>query len=234
LLLEVKDLRVHYGKAEVLKGVSISVDEGAVVSIIGANGAGKTTLLRTISGLKNPTSGEIWFKGSRIDGMPSYAIARMGISHVPAGRQVFAPLTVLDNLRIGAHASSDKSQLNRDLDAIYESFPVLRQRLGQKAGSLSGGEQQMLAIARALMANPKLLIMDEPSMGLSPVVVDRVCGIIKDIHEHGLSIILVEQNAAIGLSLATKAYVLETGMVILEGDQNLANDERVIKSYLGG
>jgi branched-chain amino acid transport system ATP-binding protein len=158
----------------------------------------------------------------------------MGISHVPAGRQVFAPLTVLDNLRIGAHASSDKSQLNRDLDAIYESFPVLRQRLGQKAGSLSGGEQQMLAIARALMANPKLLIMDEPSMGLSPVVVDRVCGIIKDIHEHGLSIILVEQNAAIGLSLATKAYVLETGMVILEGDQNLANDERVIKSYLGG
>jgi branched-chain amino acid transport system ATP-binding protein len=124
--------------------------------------------------------------------------------------------------------------LNRDLDAIYESFPVLRQRLGQKAGSLSGGEQQMLAIARALMANPKLLIMDEPSMGLSPVVVDRVCGIIKDIHEHGLSIILVEQNAAIGLSLATKAYVLETGMVILEGDQNLANDERVIKSYLGG
>jgi len=234
LLLEVKDLRVHYGKAEVLKGVSISVDEGAVVSIIGANGAGKITLLRTISGLKNPTSGEIWFKGSRIDGMPSYAIARMGISHVPAGRQVFAPLTVLDNLRIGAHASSDKSQLNRDLDAIYESFPVLRQRLGQKAGSLSGGEQQMLAIARALMANPKLLIMDEPSMGLSPVVVDRVCGIIKDIHEHGLSIILVEQNAAIGLSLATKAYVLETGMVILEGDQNLANDERVIKSYLGG
>lgn len=234
MLLEVKDLRVHYGKAEVLKGVSISVDEGAVVSIIGANGAGKTTLLRTISGLKNPTSGEIWFKGSRIDGMPSYAIARMGISHVPAGRQVFAPLTVLDNLRIGAHASSDKSQLNRDLDAIYESFPVLRQRLGQKAGSLSGGEQQMLAIARALMANPKLLIMDEPSMGLSPVVVDRVCGIIKDIHEHGLSIILVEQNAAIGLSLATKAYVLETGMVILEGDQNLANDERVIKSYLGG
>lgn len=235
MLLEIKDLRVHYGRAEALKGISLGVDEGAIVALIGANGAGKTTTLRTISGLKVPTSGEIWFQGKRIDGMPAHDIVKLGIAHIPEGRVVFAPMTVLDNLRMGAYLRKDKHQIARDLDMMYEHFPVLKERRGQQAGSLSGGEQQMLAIARALMASPKLLLMDEPSMGLSPVLVEEVGNIISDINKIGIGIILVEQNARMALSLASKAYILEVGSIALEGDaQELANDERVKKVYLGG
>jgi len=234
MLLEIKALRVHYGKAEALKGISLSVDEGAIVALIGANGAGKTTTLRTMSGLKVPTSGEIWFQGKRIDAMPAHDIVKLGIAHIPEGRIVFAPMTVLDNLRMGAYLRKDKHQIARDLDIMYERFPVLKERHKQLAGSLSGGEQQMLAIARALMTRPKLLLMDEPSMGLSPILVEEVGNIIRDINEGGIGIILVEQNARMALGLANKAYILEVGSITLEGDaKELANDERVKKAYLG-
>lgn len=235
MLLEIKDLKVHYGRAEALKGISLSVDEGAIVALVGANGAGKTTTLRTISGLKGPTLGEIWFQGKRIDGMPAHDIVRLGIAHIPEGRIVFAPMTVLDNLRMGAYLRKDKHQIARDLDIMYEHFPVLKERRKQLSGSLSGGEQQMLVIARALMASPKLLLMDEPSMGLSPILVEQVGNIISDINKTGIGIILVEQNARMALSLANKAYILEVGSITLEGDaKELANDERVRKAYLGG
>ncbi|MBA7659164.1 High-affinity branched-chain amino acid transport ATP-binding protein LivF [subsurface metagenome] len=235
MLLEIKDLKVHYGRAEALKGISLSVDEGAIVALVGANGAGKTTTLRTISGLKGPTSGEIWFQGKRIDGMPAHDIVKLGIAHIPEGRIVFAPMTVLDNLRMGAYLRKDKHQIARDLDIMYEHFPVLKERRKQLSGSLSGGEQQMLVIARALMASPKLLLMDEPSMGLSPILVEQVGNIISDINKTGIGIILVEQNARMALSLANKAYILEVGSITLEGDaKELANDERVKKAYLGG
>ena len=235
MLLEIKDLKVHYGRAEALKGISLSVDEGAIVALVGANGAGKTTTLRTISGLKGPTSGEIWFQGKRIDGMPAHDIVKLGIAHIPEGRIVFAPMTVLDNLRMGAYLRKDKHQIARDLDIMYEHFPVLKERRKQLSGSLSGGEQQMLVIARALMASPKLLLMDEPSMGLSPILVEQVGNIISDINKTGIGIILVEQNARMALSLANKAYILEVGSITLEGDaKELANDERVRKAYLGG
>jgi branched-chain amino acid transport system ATP-binding protein len=235
MLLEIKNLRVHYGRAEALKGISLDIEEGAIVALIGANGAGKTTCLRTISKLKSPTSGEVWFKGRRIDGLPSYEIVKIGIAHIPEGREVFAAMSVLDNLKIGAYLRKDKRQISKDLEMIYDHFPVLKARRGQKAGSLSGGEQQMLAVARALMASPKLLLMDEPSMGLSPIMVDEVCDIINNVNQSGLSILLVEQNARMALSLASRAYILETGKISLEGvAQKLANDEKVIRAYLGG
>lgn len=235
MLLEIKDLRVHYGRAEALKGISIGVNEGAIVALIGANGAGKTTTLRTISGLKVPTSGGIWFQGKRIDGIPAHGIVKLGIAHIPEGRIVFAPMTVLDNLRMGAYLRKDRHQIARDLDSIYEHFPVLRERRGQQAGSLSGGEQQMLATARALMACPNLLLMDEPSMGLSPILVEEVGNIIKGINQDGVNIMLVEQNARMALNLANKAYILEVGNIVLEGDaRELSNDESVKKAYLGG
>ena len=235
MLLEIKDLRVHYGRAEALKGISLSVDEGAIGALIGANGAGKTTTLRTISGLKVPTSGEIWFQAKRIDGMPAHDIVKLGIAHIPEGRIVFAPMTVLDNLKMGAYLRRDRHQIAKDLDSIYEHFPVLKERRWQQAGSLSGGEQQMLATARALMASPKLLLMDEPSMGLSPILVEEVGNIISDIKKTGIGIILVEQNARMALSLANKAYILEVGSIVLEGDaKGLSNDENVKKAYLGG
>jgi len=235
MLLETRNLRVVYGRAEAIKAASISVDKGSVVSIVGANGAGKTTILRTISGLKRAASGEIWFEGKRIDEMPAHDIVKLGIAHIPEGRVVFAPMTVLDNLRMGAFLRKDKEQTARDLGLMYRHFPVLEKRGGQLAGSLSGGEQQMLAIARALMANPRLLLMDEPSMGLSPKLVVEVGNIIRDIHKSGVSIILVEQNARLALKLSNKAYVLEVGSITLGGDaRELANDERVKKAYLGG
>ena len=235
MLLEIKGLRVHYGRAEALKGISIGVNEGAIVALIGANGAGKTTTLRTISGLKVPTSGEIWFQGKRIDGIPAHGIVKLGIAHIPEGRIVFAPMTVLDNLRMGAYLRKDRHQIARDLDSIYEHFPVLRERRGQQAGSLSGGEQQMLATARALMACPNLLLMDEPSMGLSPILVEEVGNIIKGINQDGVNIMLVEQNARMALNLANKAYILEVGNIVLEGDaRELSNDESVKEAYLGG
>ncbi len=235
MLLEVKDLRVHYGSAEALKGISLNVNEGEIVALIGANGAGKTTTLRTISGLKTPTSGEIWFEGERIDRLPAHNIVKRGIAHIPEGRIVFAPMSVLDNLKMGAYLRKDKQQIAKDLDNIYQHFPVLKERRNQLAGSLSGGEQQMLAVARALMAKPKLLLMDEPSMGLSPVLVAEVGKIIQDINQTGIGIILVEQNAHMALELANRAYILEVGKITLTGDaKQLANDERVKKAYLGG
>ncbi len=235
MLLEIKDLRVHYGRAEALKGISLTIDEGAIVALIGANGAGKTTTLRTISGLKAPTSGEIWFQDKKIDGMPAHRIVKLGIAHIPEGRVVFAPMTVIDNLLMGAYLFKDKYQIDKDLDNIYEHFPVLKERRKQLAGSLSGGEQQMLAIGRALMGRPKLLLMDEPSLGLSPILVEEVGNIIRDINRTGIGIILVEQNARIALELANKAYVLEVGSITLKGDaKELAKDERVRKAYLGG
>jgi len=235
MLLEIKDLWVHYGRAEALKGISLSAHAGAVVSIVGANGAGKSTILKTISGLKRPTSGEIWFQGKRADRMRPHEVVGMGIAHIPEGRMVFAPMTVLDNLKMGAYLRKDKAQITRDIEAMYEHFPVLQKRSSQLAGSLSGGEQQMLAIARALMAAPKLLLMDEPSMGLSPLLVEEVARIIKDINRRGISIILVEQNARVALRLSQRAYILEVGSIVLEGDaRELAKDERVKKAYLGG
>lgn len=235
MLLEVKNLRIHYGRAEALKGISLSVEEGEIVALVGANGAGKTTTLRAISKLKSPTAGEIWFKGERIDKLPSHKIVKLGIAHIPEGREVFAPMTVLDNIKMGAFLRRDKRQISKDIEMIYEHFPVLKTRRGQKAGSLSGGEQQMLAISRALMASPKLILMDEPSMGLSPIMVQEVTTIINDIYKSGISILLVEQNARMALRLAKKAYILEVGSITLAGDcEQLINDERVIQCYLGG
>ena len=235
MLMEIKDLRVHYGKSEVLKGISLKIDEGEVVSIVGANGAGKTTILRVISGLKKPTSGEIRFKGKRIDGIPAHDIVRLGIAHIPAGRMVFAPMTVLDNLKIGAYLRKDKEQLARDFEIVYQHFPVLENRPKQLAGSLSGGEQQMLAVARALMSAPNLILMDEPSVGLSPMLVAEISKIIEDINQSGVSILLVEQNARMALKTAKRAYVLQVGTIVLEGDTaELINNELVKKAYLGG
>lgn len=235
MLLEMKGLRVHYGRAEALKGISVMMDEGSVVTLIGANGAGKTTTLKTISGLKKPSSGEIIFREKRIDGMPAHHIVKMGISHIPEGRMIFGPMTVLDNLKMGAHRRKDKVGVAKDLENIYAHFPVLQDRLGQRAGNLSGGEQQMLATARALMARPELLLMDEPSMGLSPLLVGQVGKIIKDINQDGVSIMLVEQNARMALSLANRAYILEVGRIVLAGDaKELAGNQNVKKAYLGG
>lgn len=235
ILLKVENLRVHYGKAEVLKGISLAVGEGNIVTLIGANGAGKTTTLRTISGLKKASAGQILFREQRIDGMKPHNIVRLGIGHIPEGRMIFAPMTVLDNLKLGAHARKDRSGMARDLERMYELFPILKQRCGQRAGSLSGGEQQMLATARALMGRPKLLLMDEPSMGLSPLIVSQLGKIIRDIKESGISVMLVEQNARMALNLADKAYVLEVGRIVREGEGRvLACDEAIREAYLGG
>jgi branched-chain amino acid transport system ATP-binding protein len=234
-MLEIRDLSVHYGKAEALKHISVKVDERAIVALIGANGAGKTTTLKAISGLKAPTSGEIWFEGKRIDAIPAHAIVKLGIVHIPEGRMVFARMTVFDNLRTGAYLRKEKHQIAHDIETMYEHFPVLAQRRGQLAGRLSGGEQQMLAIGRALMARPKLLLMDEPSMGLSPLMVEQVGTIISDINKRGISIMLVEQNARMALELAHRAYIMEVGSVVLEGEsQELADNDRVKRVYLGG
>jgi branched-chain amino acid transport system ATP-binding protein len=235
MLLEVRDLRVHYGRAEALKGISLTVDEGAIVALVGSNGAGKTTTLRTVSGLKAPTSGQILFRDKRIEGIPAHDIVKLGIAHIPEGRMVFAPMTVFDNLRIGAYLRRDKQQITRDLETVYQHFPVLAKRRGQQAGRLSGGEQQMLAIGRALMAKPALLLMDEPSMGLSPIMVEEVATIIADINRSGIGIMLVEQNARMALKLAHMAYILELGGITLEGKAHeLANNDAVRRAYLGG
>jgi branched-chain amino acid transport system ATP-binding protein len=233
--LELREIRVDYGRVEVLKGISIGMAEGEVVSIIGANGAGKSTTLRTVSGLLRARSGEIWFRGERIDRDPPHRIVKRGIAHVPEGRIVLAPMTVLENLKMGAYLRNNKGEVKRDLDMVCEHFPVLKTRSKQKAGSLSGGEQQMLAIARALMASPRLILMDEPSMGLSPILVGEVRKIIRDIHDKGMGIILVEQNARMALKTAKRAYIMEMGSVVLEGDAaGLGDDERVKRAYLGG
>jgi branched-chain amino acid transport system ATP-binding protein len=235
MLFEVKDLTINYGNAEAVKGISLGADEGEVITLIGANGAGKSSTLRAICGLVKPTAGEIWFQGKRIDKMSPHAIAKTGVIHVPEGRRVLAGMTVLENLRVGAYLRKDKRKAAEDLERIYERFPVLKQRESQHAESLSGGEQQMVAVGRALMAAPKILLMDEPSLGLSPIMVEEVATIIEEIHDTGVTIILVEQNAAMALDLASRAYILEVGAITLEGKAaDLADDPRVQKAYLGG
>jgi branched-chain amino acid transport system ATP-binding protein len=234
MLLEVRNLTCKYGNAPALKDVAISVGQGEVVALIGANGAGKSTLLRTISGLLKPDCGEIVFLEKRIEDKPPHFIIRQGIAHIPEGRLVFGPMTVLDNLKMGAYTRRNRKEVEGDLERVFEYFPILKQRRKQYAGSLSGGEQQMLAVGRALMASPKLVLMDEPSMGLSPKLVETVGEIVVTMREVGLSVLLVEQNAPLALSVSSRTYVLEIGRVVVEGDSaSIAGDERMREAYLG-
>jgi len=233
-MLSVRELRVSYGPIEVLKGLSLSVPEGTIVTLIGANGAGKSTTINTISGLLRPTSGEIEFLGERIDGLPPEAIVAKGVVQVPEGRKVFANLTVLENLRMGALTRSDKEGIREDMARVFDTFPRLDERQRQLAGTLSGGEQQMLAFGRAMMAKPKLLLLDEPSMGLAPLLVEQVADVIQQLRKDGITILLVEQNAELGLWLADRGYVLETGEIVMEDDADkLLANETVKQSYLG-
>ena len=235
MLLEVKNITVHYGKSVALDDVSLEVAEGSVVSIIGANGVGKSTILKALSGLVPLTSGEIWFQNSRIDRMPTAEIVKLGIAHIPEGRRLFPHLTVLSNLKLGASLRKDTDGINKDLEEVYKLFPILLDRRNQKAGTLSGGEQQMLAIGRGLMAKPKLLLMDEPSLGLAPIVVERLGEVVKDINGRGVSILLVEQNVHLALGVATKGYALQVGKVVLEGDIDKIKSSDIVKrAYLGG
>jgi branched-chain amino acid transport system ATP-binding protein len=234
MLLEIESLTCNYGKVAALKDVGLTVSEGEIVALIGANGAGKSTLLRTISGLIHPVSGQITFLGRRIDRLPPHKVVRLGIAHIPEGRLVFAPMTVHDNLKMGAYRRRDHKQINGDMERMFEYFPILGDRRRQLAGSLSGGEQQMLAVARALMTSPRLVLMDEPSMGLSPLLVETVADIVVNMQKDGLSVLLVEQNAALALSVANRAYVLEIGRVVAEGDaRSIAEDGALKKAYLG-
>ena len=233
-MLEVKDLYVSYGMIAALKGISFEVNEGEVIALIGANGAGKTTTLHTLTGLLHAKSGSITFDGKELTKTPAHKIVEMGIAHVPEGRRIFQNLTVLDNLKLGAFTRKDKAGIAKDIEEVYELFPRLAERKTQIAGTLSGGEQQMLAMGRALMSKPKIILMDEPSMGLSPIFVNEIFDIIKAVSASGTTVLLVEQNAKKALSIADRAYVLETGKIILEGDAKvLMNDERVKKAYLG-
>jgi len=235
MLLEVKDINVFYGAIHALQGISFYVNAGEIVTLIGANGAGKSTTLNTISGLLRPRSGSIVFKGNDITLAPAEDIVRLGICQSPEGRKIFAPLTVMENLEMGAYTRSDRAEINRNLERVFQSFPRLRERQKQLGGTLSGGEQQMLAMGRALMAQPTLLLLDEPSMGLSPILVEEIFNIIMDINSQGTSILLVEQNAQMALSVAHRGYVLETGRIVLEGNStDLLNDPQVHSAYLGG
>ena len=234
MLLDVKDLVVHYGGAIVLKGISFNMEEGGIVTLIGANGAGKTTCLRAISGVKPITSGEICFRGARIDRDTPRKIAQRGIAHVQEGKRLFPRMTVLENLEMGAFMRKDRDGIERDLQRVYGHFPRLQERKRQKAGSLSGGEQQMLAFARGLMIRPKLLLVDEPTMGLSPILIQELAKVMLEINQEGESILLVEQNAAIALRLAQRGYVFETGNLIICGEaKDLLNNEYVKRAYLG-
>ncbi len=235
MLFQIKSLTVHYNKVTALHKVSMEVDQGDIVTLIGANGAGKSTTLRAVSGLVRASAGEIWFEGERIDSLPPDKVVKLGIAHVPEGRHVFPELTVYENLYTGAFLRRDKDGIKRDLENVYARFPRLKERRSQYGKTLSGGEQQMLAIGRALMARPKLLLLDEPSLGLSPVMVQEIASIIIDINARGVPVVLVEQNAELALKLARYAYVLETGRIALEGDAHkIHNDEHVRKVYLGG
>jgi branched-chain amino acid transport system ATP-binding protein len=235
MLLEVKDLNVYYGAIHALQGISFHVDEGEIVTLIGANGAGKSTSLLTISGLLRARSGNVRFRDRDLTLAQAQDIVRLGIVQVPEGRKIFAPLTVMENLEMGAYTRSNKAEIQASLERVFRSLPRLKERLKQLGGTLSGGEQQMLAIGRALMSKPSLLLMDEPSMGLSPVLVEEVFNIIQDINSQGTSILLVEQNAQMALSVANRAYVLETGRIALEGDaQDVLHNPQVIEAYLGG
>ena len=234
MLLDVNDLHVSYGAIRAIKGVSCQVDEGEIVALIGANGAGKTTTLRTISGLIRPQNGSISYRGETITKMPPHQIVNLGISQVPEGRRVFTRMTVMENLEMGAYIRKDKAEVKQDFQKVFERFPRLQERRNQLAGTLSGGEQQMLAMGRALMSRPNVLLLDEPSMGLAPMLVQEIFSIIKEINASGTTILLVEQNAHMALSIANRAYVLETGEVVLSGNaKELANNPDVQKAYLG-
>ncbi|MGN1146569.1 MAG: ABC transporter ATP-binding protein [Acetatifactor sp.] len=233
-MLEVKDLKVYYGMIQAIKGVSFHVDEGEVIALIGANGAGKTTILHTISGLLTPKEGSVTFEGKDIVKMPGHKIVSMGMAHVPEGRRVFAQLSVLQNLKMGAYTRRDKDEINQTLKTVFERFPRLEERQNQLAGTLSGGEQQMLAMGRALMSHPKIILMDEPSMGLSPIFVNEIFDIIQEVSKSGTTVLLVEQNAKKALSISDRAYVLETGNIVLEGKaSDLLNNDSIKKAYLG-
>ena len=233
-MLEVKDLEVHYGVIRAIKGISFEVNEGEVISLIGANGAGKTTTLHAVSGLLSKSAGSVTFMGKDITNLAAHKMVSLGMAHVPEGRRVCSELTVLENLKLGAYTRSDKKELEDTLNMVYKRFPRLMERKNQIAGTLSGGEQQMLAMGRALMSHPKLILMDEPSMGLSPIFVEEIFSIIRDISAEGTTVLLVEQNAKKALSIADRAYVLETGNITLSGDaSSLLNDESVKKAYLG-
>ncbi|XER15948.1 High-affinity branched-chain amino acid transport ATP-binding protein LivF [Sporomusa aerivorans] len=234
-MLKIDNINVYYGAIHALKGISVEVNQGEIVTLIGANGAGKSTTLRTISGLLKPKSGHIVFEGQNIGGMAAQNIVKLGISQVPEGRRVFANMTVLENLELGAYLRSDSKEIKNDMDTVFSRFPRLAERKSQLAGTLSGGEQQMLAMGRALMSRPRILLLDEPSMGLAPLLVKEIFSIIKDINATGTTILLVEQNAHMALSIANKAYVLETGRITLSGDaRELAESEEIRKAYLGG
>lgn len=233
-LLEIKDLEVNYGVIKAIKGVSFDVNEGEIIALIGANGAGKTTILHTITGLIQAKKGSIVFDGKELTKTPPHKIVSMGMAHVPEGRRIFQQLSVLENLKLGAYTRKDKSEIASTLKMVYERFPRLEERKNQVAGTLSGGEQQMLAMGRALMSKPRIILLDEPSMGLSPLLVSEIFDIIKVINESGTTVLLVEQNAKKALSIADRAYVLETGNITLSGDaKDLINDESVKKAYLG-
>ena len=233
-MLEVKGLQVYYGMIQALKDVSFEVNQGEVIALIGANGAGKTTTLHTVTGLLPAKQGSIVFEGKDITKMPAHKIVEMGIAHVPEGRRVFAQLSVYENLIMGAYTRKDKKEIAENLENVYKRFPRLKERKNQKAGTMSGGEQQMLAMGRALMSNPKMIVMDEPSMGLSPIFVNEIFDIIEKVSASGTTVLLVEQNAKKALSIADRAYVLETGKIVLSGDANdLMNDDSIKKAYLG-
>ncbi|MBQ9479818.1 MAG: ABC transporter ATP-binding protein [Selenomonadaceae bacterium] len=234
-MLDIKDINVYYGAIHAIKGISLTINEGEIVTLIGANGAGKSTTLRTISGLLKPKTGSITFMGKEIGGMAANAIVREGISQVPEGRRIFAEMSVLENLELGAFIRSDADGIAADMEMVFKRFPRLQERRAQPAGTLSGGEQQMLAMGRALMSRPKLLLLDEPSMGLAPLLIREIFSIIEDINATGTTVLLVEQNANMALSIANRAYVLETGRITLSGDaKELAASEEIRKAYLGG
>lgn len=233
-MLKITDLEVYYGVIQAIKGISFEVKEGEVIALIGANGAGKTTILHTVTGLIAPKAGRIEFEGTDITKTPAHKIVSMGMAHVPEGRRVFAQLSVYENLKLGAYTRSDKTEIEQTLEMVYKRFPRLKERRNQAAGTLSGGEQQMLAMGRALMSHPKIILMDEPSMGLSPIFVNEIFDIIKEVSAGGITVLLVEQNAKKALGIADRAYVLETGNIVLTGEAKaLMNDESIKKAYLG-
>ena len=233
-MLEIRDLEVYYGMIQAIKGISFEVNQGEVIALIGANGAGKTTILHTVTGLIAPKAGSIVFEGQDITKIPAHKIVSMGMAHVPEGRRVFAQLSVYDNLKMGAYTRKDKNEIEESLEMVYKRFPRLEERKNQMAGTLSGGEQQMLAMGRALMSKPKIILMDEPSLGLSPIFVNEIFDIIQEVSASGTTVLLVEQNAKKALSIADRAYVLETGNIALEGDAKvLMNDDSIKKAYLG-
>ena len=233
-MLEVKDLEVYYGVIQAIKGISFHVDKGEIIALIGANGAGKTTTLHTVTGLISPKNGHVLFEGKDITKIPAHKIVSMGMAHVPEGRRVFAELSVYENLKMGAYTRKDKNEIEESLKNVYKRFLRLEERKNQMAGTLSGGEQQMLAMGRALMSKPKIILMDEPSMGLSPIMVNEIFDIIRSVSESGTTVLLVEQNAKKALSIADRAYVLQTGKIVLEGKaKDLLEDDSIKKAYLG-